>query len=647
MPITRGDYVARRHTSGFDVLGMSADPTPGDPDEIRRLADRYQEIADQAKTAADILGKGGAVEQGKGKAMDALRAQLKSLPDKLAKTRDSFETAAGAYKTYATQLEEAQSQVDRAMDQAGPAAGTAGQSVPTLPPDATADQKDAARKQQEGIDAAGQTMSAARSLAEQARNLREQASRRAGQELDDAAAKAIPERNFFQKIADFFKDFPFVKILIDILVAVVTVFFPVVGFVLGAALFAFQTVQQLVTGDFKAGDFAAGLIALVPGGALFRLGGRAATTAGSKIAPGLFKGGAEGGGFFQTASGSIGKITDTFANSKPFAVAFESPGGKLITGTIGQFGKAVGEEAIVKKLNGDEITAGNLLAGAAGGALTGGLIKGVKGTREGEFSGGAFTPAPGGATGTGAGTATIGTGGAGGAGGAGGGTPTTVGGGAGAGNAGAPGGGQAGNAGAVNLGTAGAGTGNAGAGGRQDSVKDRAIQQGIDLVPEGVSAAAKIGVAIGEGQDPGEAVLSEAGNFLPKAVGSVGKSPVANGLDSIIPFKGTAPPSTAGGTPAASAASGPDPATSAPTASAPNPATSPQTPAGQPQDVPLPPSPTTPSPSTTPPPSPTTAAPSTTPPPSPATPAQNNPLSPSPTAAEPQDVPLPPSPTTP
>ncbi|SNS96403.1 hypothetical protein SAMN05216276_102094 [Streptosporangium subroseum] len=467
---------------------MSQDPTPGDPEEIRRLADRYRQIGQQAETANKILGSGGAVEQGSGKAIDALRKQLKSLPDKLGKTAQSFSEAASAYETYAKQLEDAQSTVDRAMDQAGPVAGTAGQTAPTLAPDATAEQKADAGRQQDGIDAAQQTMSAAKRLAEDARNLREQASQRAGQELDDAASKAIPERGFFQKIADFFADFPFVKILLDILIAVVAVFFPVAGFLLGAALFAFQTAQQIATGDFKLGDFAAGLFALVPGGSLIKLGGRAATVVGSKIAPTLVKGASESGGFINTASGSIAKFTETITNTKAVSVVFKSPAGSVATGAVGEFGQKVAEEAVVKKLNGDEITAGNLLAGAAAGAVVGAGFKGGRAAKDGEFAGGAFTPPP---------------------------RPP------------------------------------AGAAAKPDappptSLRDKAVDQGTGLIQEGASAGAKVGVAVSEGTDPKDALLSEASNFLPGAVGSVGKRGASQGLDSFIPIKGTPPPGISG-----------------------------------------------------------------------------------------------------
>ncbi|MEV4548766.1 putative T7SS-secreted protein [Nonomuraea wenchangensis] len=550
--------MARRHTTGFDVLGMSDDPTPGDPDEIRRLADHYQGIADEARTAAEILGQGGAVEQGKGEAMDALRDKLDSLPDKLAQTRDSFEAAASAYKTYATRLEEAQAQTDRAMDQAGPVAAAAAQTVPALAADATDAQRDEARRQQDGIDSAKQTMSAARGLAEQARNLREQAASRAGQDLDEAAAKAIPERNIFQKIGDFFADFPLVKIIAGILVAITAVFFPVVGFVLGAALFTLQTVQQIGAGDFKLGDFLTGLVALVPGGALFRLGGRVATAIGTKLGP-LFGTAqtaaratagatANAGGFFQKVGGSLANIKNAFASGKPVTVAFQSPAGKLVTGTVGEFGKGAAEDAVAKGLNGEQITPANILAGAAAGAVTGGVIKGVRGARGGDFSGGAFTPPvkgrPPAAGSTGVGSPAA-------AGNTRAGNPSAT---AGA----APAAGAVPATGAAPAAGAAAAAGNAG---RFQKFKDNAIEQAAALVPEGASAATKIGVAISEGTAPEEAVLGEASNFLAKAAGPVGKKGTSDQIDSFIPVKGTAP----GGSPTGNASAQSSPTSGAPT----------------------------------------------------------------------------------
>jgi exonuclease VII small subunit len=255
-----GGDVARRHTSGFEVIGMSQDPTPGDPDGIRLLATRYAAIGDQAAVAFGILGKGGAVEQGKGEAMDKLREALESLPDKLSKTAESFQAAVRAYNTYSTQLEDAQGQVDTAMDNALAVAAAAARTVPALPADATGEQRDTARQEQDDIDAAQSGLSAARRMAEDARSLREQASARAAADLDAAAANAIPERNFFQKVGDFFKDFPFVQIIINALVAIVSIFFPVIGLALGALAFVFTQVVLGQNGEIRLGDLLLGIV---------------------------------------------------------------------------------------------------------------------------------------------------------------------------------------------------------------------------------------------------------------------------------------------------------------------------------------------------------------------------------------------------
>jgi len=110
--------VTRRHTSGFGILGMSGDPTPGDPDQIDRLARDYEEIRDDAQTALRVLGRGGSLSQARGDSMTKLRGMLDSLPGKLQRTVTSFDTAAQAYRTYARVLRDQQTRIDTAMDQA-------------------------------------------------------------------------------------------------------------------------------------------------------------------------------------------------------------------------------------------------------------------------------------------------------------------------------------------------------------------------------------------------------------------------------------------------------------------------------------------------------------------------------------------------
>ncbi len=299
--------MARRHASpeAFELVGMGSDPTPGDPDLIRGVLQRYSDIGDAAEGALNVLRKGGAIESGRGSAMDKLAEMIgEDLPDKLRKTATSYQEAARAYREYIPRLEDAQATFDQAVDRAQAAAPQANQAAPApLAPDADEDTRAAARRTEDAIEAGQAEMSAARSLAEQARSLRETAQAQASETLDRAAGEAIPERNIFQKIADFFKEFPFVEILLGLLIAVVAVFFPVVGALLSGALFLISQVSAIANGEFELGTFLLGLATLIPGGSLIRAGGGAAR-GGAEIASGA-------AGAVRTADGPLADVASS------------------------------------------------------------------------------------------------------------------------------------------------------------------------------------------------------------------------------------------------------------------------------------------------------------------------------------------------
>ncbi|BCY05757.1 putative T7SS-secreted protein [Actinoplanes sp. L3-i22] len=360
--------MARQHATpaDFELVGMSSDPAPGDPDQIQGVVQRYADIADAAERALNVLKKDGSIAAGRGSAMDKLREKVgDDLPDKLSKTMRSYQDAADAYRSYMPRLQEAQETFDRAVDQARTAAPQANQTVPALAPEATDADKAAASKSQNDIDAAKGQMSAARGLAEQARSMRESAERTCSDALDRAAAEAIPERNIFQKIADFFEDFPFVQILLGILIAAVAVFFPVVGFLLGASLFAITQIAAISSGKFKLGDFLVGLIGLVPGGSVLKVigaGVKAGAGVVAKVVP----------TFAKTVNGSITGIKASINSSKTIGPLLSSNAGKIAKEAgKGAADKAVDETA-TQVLNGDELDAGKIAAVGAGGALTGG-----------------------------------------------------------------------------------------------------------------------------------------------------------------------------------------------------------------------------------------------------------------------------------
>ncbi|MFE4582056.1 putative T7SS-secreted protein, partial [Streptomyces chartreusis] len=262
--------MARRHSNpqDFELVGMDNDPTPGDPDLIQGVITRYRDVGEAAEKAFNVLKRDGDISRGRGAAMDALTEVIgDDLPDKLRKTATSYQDAAQAYVDYIPRLQEAQETFDRAVDQATAAAPQANQTPVTLSESPTDQERAAATQRQDDIQAGQDALNAARSLAQQARQMRESAQARCAEVLERAASEAIPERSIFEKINDFFADFPFVKILLGILIAVTAIFFPVAGALLGGALFALEQVTAIVTGNFSLGDFAVGLIGLVPGGA--------------------------------------------------------------------------------------------------------------------------------------------------------------------------------------------------------------------------------------------------------------------------------------------------------------------------------------------------------------------------------------------
>ncbi|MEU6349786.1 putative T7SS-secreted protein [Streptomyces sp. NPDC047072] len=352
--------MARRHSSqqDFELVGMDSDPTPGDPDLMQGLITRYRDVGDAAEKALNVLKRDGDISRGRGDAIDALNKKIgEDLPDKLRKTATSFHDAAQAYTDYAPRLREAQETFDKAVDQAGSAAGQANQGPIKLSDSPTDEEKSAATKRQDEIEAGQSALNAAKSLAEQARQMRESAQRQCEDVLDRAASEAIPERSIFQKIADFFADFPFVKILLGILVAAVSVFFPVAGALLGGALFAIDQISALANGNFNLGDFALGLLSFVPGGSLIKGGAAGA----AKFIPGL-----------KNTGGSIKNIKNTADNTKTVSNSL----GNAIKQAGDDFAGSAADEAANQALSGDNLDLGAILGagalGAAGGGIAGG-----------------------------------------------------------------------------------------------------------------------------------------------------------------------------------------------------------------------------------------------------------------------------------
>jgi hypothetical protein len=364
--------VSRRHTSGFDILGMDRDPTPGDPDRIDDLARFYEEIRDDAQTGVRVLGRGGSLSRARGESMEKLRDMLDNLPRKLQQTVVSFDAAAQAYRTYARVLRDQQTRIDTAMDQAVEVVSAARRAPKPAPAGATPEQITEARVDADDIAGARARLSVARQLAADARRLREAASARCNRDLDDAADKAIkppPRRNFFQRIGDFFRNNPIFRLIIDIVIAVVGVVLPVVGIVLAAVALVVTVAVQAANGKFELGTLLVGLVTLVPGAKLIGSFVRGAKS----VAPGLVKTVSSGAQTF----GKIGQNNTVISGA--LQVSGRAPAlGKQV---LADFGKGVVEEVATTGLNklgnpnSDGFNAASIFGGAAAGAAAGGLFE--------------------------------------------------------------------------------------------------------------------------------------------------------------------------------------------------------------------------------------------------------------------------------
>uniref|UniRef100_A0AAU1ZWW0 Uncharacterized protein n=1 Tax=Streptomyces sp. NBC_00093 TaxID=2975649 RepID=A0AAU1ZWW0_9ACTN len=386
--------MARRHPTGWEVLGFSEDPTPGDPEAIRNLSRNYRELGDGAGEALGLLRDDGRIRQGKGQAMDALKERIKELPGMLEDTRDSFQRAATAYDDYANTLTEAQSMLDRAIDQGQEVAATANAETPAqAPPDATPEQVEAREGEVNRINGAKQQLSAAQSLGRDAERLREDGSRRASVVLDDAASKAIPERGALKKLGDFLADNPFLEIIAGILVGIISVFLPFVGVILGAIVFAFTIIRMASQGKFDVGEIVIGLLTLVPGGVLLGGLGKLGLTGAkvAKFAPFFAKLGKGAG----TISAGLAKIVQgsTFIRKiiNPLSKGLAGTGLKItpglaLAGKVGidvatDFGLGLLAAGITAKVDKKKFDIGGAALGGLVGAATGGLLGAFGGTK--------------------------------------------------------------------------------------------------------------------------------------------------------------------------------------------------------------------------------------------------------------------------
>ncbi|SOD61422.1 hypothetical protein SAMN06297387_103160 [Streptomyces zhaozhouensis] len=337
---------------------MDRDPTPGDPDEVRELADELQEFADDVGEAlGKIRGMAGerAMLEWAGLSAEAFRREFEGVPDNLTKLEDSYDLCSRALQTYWPRLQNAQGMADRALDRAITAqadlaaarsalgdaedwVGRAGEEAERLqregerddvePPD-EADVRAASRDRQAAEAAAGaaqsrvhdaeERLSAARQLALDAQEMREEAARECARDIDEASDAGIQNRKWYEKaikwVTDNWDTFVEVcKVVVAVLgIVVMIIGGPLAWVVLAAALVVLaDTLIKYARGEAGLLDVAFAALDCIPG----------------------FKGITTAGGLLRGVKGlATGGLGDVAAGMRGMANVFKGssrlPGGQI------------------------------------------------------------------------------------------------------------------------------------------------------------------------------------------------------------------------------------------------------------------------------------------------------------------------------
>ena len=107
--------------TGWDVLGLDGDPTPGVVESVQALAKEFGDFAHDVEAAYRSLnsfGSDSAAIQWTGQTADSFKAQYGPLPGRLQKLYTSYSEASDALSAYAPKLQAAQTKADTALRQA-------------------------------------------------------------------------------------------------------------------------------------------------------------------------------------------------------------------------------------------------------------------------------------------------------------------------------------------------------------------------------------------------------------------------------------------------------------------------------------------------------------------------------------------------
>ncbi|TDC72437.1 putative T7SS-secreted protein, partial [Streptomyces hainanensis] len=290
---------------------MDSDPTPGNPDEVRELADQLQTFADDVGEALGQvrgMSEDRAVMDWAGLSAEAFRSEFDGVPGNLEKLRTSYDLAARALQTYWPKLETAQGMADRALDRAIAAqadltsaqgaltdaqdwVSRAGDEADRLeregerenvePPseaevraatrDATAAGQ--ARSDAQGqVDSAEEALSAARELARQAKEMREDAADACASSIDEASDAGIQNRRWWEDAIHWVSEnwdtiVEICKVVVAVLgIVVMIIGGPLAWVVLAAALVVLaDTLYDYANGEASLWDVAFAALDCIPG----------------------------------------------------------------------------------------------------------------------------------------------------------------------------------------------------------------------------------------------------------------------------------------------------------------------------------------------------------------------------------------------
>ncbi|MFI9101832.1 DUF6531 domain-containing protein [Streptomyces fildesensis] len=271
--------MANRPTD-WHVLDLDRDPVPGDPYEVKELARKLGDFADDVSSALrSVRGLSGnnAVQDWAGLAADAYREQFGDLPGELAKLEKSYRLASGALEAYWPKLETAQGDADRALAQgrtarqdldaakttqtnandwvkragdkskeyqADPKPGVeppSAEEVRTATRNAL-DASNAQKSANSAVHDAQQRLDAAKELAAQAAHLRDTAASTAEHALHEASDAGIKNKHWWEKAVDWVADhWDDIVAVCKVIVAVLGIIVMIIGgplawIVLAAAL---------------------------------------------------------------------------------------------------------------------------------------------------------------------------------------------------------------------------------------------------------------------------------------------------------------------------------------------------------------------------------------------------------------------------